>query len=621
MTNIVPDFVNGINCVISDGTKRGKSYTYVINDGIPLLLGEGDLHDVKYDALGQDIVLTGQMETGATGSVEYTLTVYPTQSMYDSYSTMVPLYASLGLVAVIFLCTLVFFAYDHFVKYEAHQRRQVLEVKRRFVRFISHEIRTPLNVVCMGLDLMLAELREHLDNATTEQQSTAQPNKSSQSPQSQSMDTTETSTITSHSNATNTTSLDAEQLLSLASEIHENSQNAVTVLNDLLNYDKVESGTFELDFGRVSIFTSVVKTVKEFNIQARNRKIEIHTSMQGVDGAEVDVEEARGLRDLFVFGDERKINLVVRNLISNALKFCQNQDIRVTISHLPDGLPDVTYHPGMLNKDHDDNVSEMVKLMSMSHRAGIVRIAVKDNGVGLNKDQLALLFNEGVQFNAEILQHGGGSGLGLCLTREIVKAHQGGIEAVSEGLGHGSEFFIDLPLYENATGETPVEEFTSSTSTTTRDDAHTVLVVDDVLTNTKMLVRLLERAGHKCETASNGQEAVAAFLANLETFDESDRDEKGRRGRFTSILMDYEMPEMNGPQATRQLRDLGCKALIFGVTGNVLAEDVAAFKASGADMVLYKPINLPSLDSAWEEVTDVRRRRQSNGGLSSSRHA
>ena len=125
----------------------------------------------------------------------------------------------------------------------------------------------------------------------------------------------------------------------------------------------------------------------------------------------------------------------------------------------------------------------------------------------------------------------------MCLTREIVKAHDGSIQATSEGLGHGSEFYIDLPLYRNLTDETPTEEITSSATSTTRDETHNVLVVDDVLTNTKMLVRLLERAGHKCSTASNGQEAVDAFLANQKEFDNFSRDENGRRARFTTILM------------------------------------------------------------------------------------
>ena len=68
LTNIVPNFVDGIDCVISNGKTRGQSYTYVINEGVPILLGEGDLHDSNYDDFAQEIVLTGQMETGPTSA-------------------------------------------------------------------------------------------------------------------------------------------------------------------------------------------------------------------------------------------------------------------------------------------------------------------------------------------------------------------------------------------------------------------------------------------------------------------------------------------------------------------------------------------------------------------------
>ena len=74
------------------------------------------------------------------------------------------------------------------------------------------------------------------------------------------------------------------------------------------------------------------------------------------------------------------------------------------------------------------------------------------------------------------------------------------------------------------------------------------------------------------------------------------------------------MPELNGPEATKKLRELGCDTTIFGVTGNVLAEDVAIFKQSGADKVLYKPINLPTLDAAWEDMELVKKRRRRRSG-------
>ncbi|CAB9528848.1 Autoinducer 1 sensor kinase/phosphatase LuxN [Seminavis robusta] len=626
LTDVVPDFVHGLDCVVSN--ERGDSFTYSMEHGQPRLVGEGDFHEDNYDHMGRSILLNDMYETQAKGSAKFTLTVYPTQEMYDNHSSQVPLFAAIGFVAVIVFCTLVFFLYDHFMKYEAHQRKVVLEAKRRFVRFVSHEIRTPLNVVCMGLDLMITELREHLDAIVAkDKEAEAKKKKEDEAKKPQPLfamssatppppsplfamspaaplPPTSSSPPTSGQQDTTTNDIDAEQLLVLANEIQENSQNAVQVLSDLLNFDRVTSGTFDLEFRSVHIFRSIRKTVGEFAIQARNRNINIltHTVIEGNDDPRASEER------LFVLGDERRLNLVVRNLISNALKFCENKDIHVTISHLPKGLPDAEVTPEMVKEPEDHGM-----IVEHSQRAGAIRIAVKDNGVGLNQDQLALLFNEGVQFNPEILQHGGGSGLGLCLTREIVHQHQGRIQAASEGIGCGSEFFIDLPLFENMQlassskprdkeGSTATSVTGSQSSAAIQDDnTHHVLVVDDVVTNTKMLARLLQRAGHKCETAANGQEAVEAFLR---------QQKDGTERPFDTILMDFEMPTMNGPQATERLRELGCKAYIFGLTGNVLAEDVATFKQSGAEIVLFKPINLPSLDSAWEDMDLKKKRRR-----------
>jgi CheY-like chemotaxis protein len=128
------------------------------------------------------------------------------------------------------------------------------------------------------------------------------------------------------------------------------------------------------------------------------------------------------------------------------------------------------------------------------------------------------------------------------------------------------------------------------------------LVVDDSLPNRKMLVRLLERCGHTCLSANNGKEAVdmidADYVAAIRDRNHIPID---------SILMDYEMPIMNGPDATRIIRDKGYQdVLIIGVTGNVLTEDVNYFISHGANIVLPKPVKVSSLEEYWETVSSER---------------
>jgi len=115
-----------------------------------------------------------------------------------------------------------------------------------------------------------------------------------------------------------------------------------------------------------------------------------------------------------------------------------------------------------------------------------------------------------------------------------------------------------------------------------------------------MLVRLLERAGHTCVVANNGQEAIDAYLANLNAVQED-----ASESVFDTILMDNCMPVMDGPAATKQLREMGCKAHIIGVTGNVLAEDVAHFKSCGAEQILPKPVNFRPLKHAGQTLLEM----------------
>jgi len=166
----------------------------------------------------------------------------------------------------------------------------------------------------------------------------------------------------------------------------------------------------------------------------------------------------------------------------------------------------------------------------------------------------------------------------------------------------GSTFSIELPLYRQTPAKpdltTPAKtsdrmEMKDETSTEAASARRAVnapprvLVVDDAVSNRKMLIRLLKTRGYECDQAEDGQQAIDVYRAL-----------QGKREPVDIIVMDYEMPVMNGPTATKKLRYLGCTCLIVGVTGNLLPEDVDFFKEQGADAVLGKPLNV----KAFEEV-------------------
>ncbi len=235
-------------------------------------------------------------------------------------------------------------------------------------------------------------------------------------------------------------------------------------------------------------------------------------------------------------------------------------------------------------------------------RAGSVRISVTDSGVGLTSEQLAQICTEGIQFNANELQAGKGSGLGLFITKGIVQQHGGTLTITSAGIGEGTCFTVELPLFRripkltvNMSRVVPDSPppLVHMPTYTTQCDSHSsfgnldgmqsvkrILVVDDAASNRKMLIRVLTSKGYECVQAEDGQQAIDRYVKSVET-----------RAPFYCIIMDFEMPVMNGPTATGHLRAMGCTVPIIGVTGNLLPDDVTYFKVQGANQVFSKPLN------------------------------
>jgi CheY-like chemotaxis protein len=229
------------------------------------------------------------------------------------------------------------------------------------------------------------------------------------------------------------------------------------------------------------------------------------------------------------------------------------------------------------------------------------------------------MFHEGVQFNPGQLQSGQASGLTLWISKEIISRHHGTIRVHSQGPGFGSTFEIVLRVYlqsprppptvqmppdsvpirdsEVEMSPTPMSAVTSSQvllggsndlplppqpyETPVAQSSPRVLVVDDTPSCRKIVSRLLKSKGFLCNEAENGEVCVNMVLSGEYEYD--------------LILMDFEMPVMNGPSAARKLREMKCEVLIIGLTGNVLPEDKEYFLDHGANEVLFKPLVLQDL--------------------------
>lgn len=554
--NVFSDVTQGVHCVLTHNGDNHESFTFTIRNGHveSITKNEKDtVHDNdEYDILRVSGNLTSYQEAGW-----YSLTIVPTDEFIDSYATNNPRNATTAALSVILLITILFFFYDFFVRREFYERAQVLKAKRTFIRYVSHEVRTPLNAVIMGLNIIQDEEKD-----------------------------TERS--------------------QLIQEIQNSANSAVHVLNEVLQYDKIESDSLDLEINMVDIWELSTKLLDEFKASATNKKIQLKMEydidlpgdLEAGKVSRLDELPAH-IRDLRVLGDTPKIQQVLRNLLSNAIKFSEDL-IVLTISYSAKLMTDKKRGKSRRSSVFMEKIMLKNGEEIQATPGGYFQLNVRDNGVGMNEDQLLRLFGEGVQFNANDLQAGKGSGLGLFIARNLVLKHKGNLSASSEGIGKGSDFKLQLPLYQHnvistieENGNNGEEECVSESSSNYERHLR-ILVVDDVATNRKLLCRLLERGGHQCSMAENGEVAVKMVQENMTT-------SGGNEGLYDCVLIDYEMPVLNGPNACEQIRDLGFDVFIVGVTGNTLDDDVQYFKAKGANAVLPKPVNLKALEDLFVE--------------------
>jgi signal transduction histidine kinase/CheY-like chemotaxis protein len=455
------------------------------------------------------------------------------------------------------------------------------------VRYISHELRTPLNTAFLGLKLLSSDLKASNDPKDIERYDTL-------------------------------------------CDVNMSCTAAVDILNDLLCYEKLESGILELHKEEIVVAAYLKDRISMFSAQARECGVTISTV---TDAADRDIEATPDgydgkilskslLPTDSIFADKFKMDQVIRNLISNALKFTPRGGV-VTIK-----ATFVHDRSRFENKSKRSVKNKSISLRNLirnpssvasypnypipspipSPVSGKLIVVVTDTGAGISKENQARLFNEIVQFNPEKLQAGGGSGLGLWITQEILNLHDGSISVSSEGEGMGSSFTFEMPMTRcpplllqtshrskaripplsspSREASTTEEEHSPVTQTSIRlcnelpppvsgvDNADSfscpedaapmfeVLVVDDSRLCRKMLQKCLRADGHICFEAEDGLEAIAMVTKRI-------NHANGVHGRpFDAILMDFVMPNMDGPTATKEIRALGYTAPIFGVTGN-----------------------------------------------------
>ncbi|MBD2340784.1 response regulator [Calothrix sp. FACHB-156] len=337
--------------------------------------------------------------------------------------------------------------------------------------------------------------------------------------------------------------LTAEQIKSL-NTLERSGKHLLELINDILDLAKIESGKMELELSSSSVRGLCEYSLTFVKQQAFKKNIKLNARITENIGK--------------ILVDERRFRQLLINLLSNAVKFT------------PDGGE--VYLEVQTQTDATNNQIQTIQFH------------VVDTGIGISPENLANLFQPFVQVESSYTRRYAGTGLGLSLVRRIAEIHGGSIAVESE-VAKGSRFTITLPWKESENEKTAEVEIKTEAPTETRNNPASsqplILLAEDNEANVLTITQYLQAYGYRIVLANNGVEAVAIAKAQ----------------RPNLILMDVQMPEMDGLEATRQIRaDINIAQIpIIALTSFAMRSDREQILAVGVDSYMAKPVSLKEL--------------------------
>ncbi len=361
-------------------------------------------------------------------------------------------------------------------------------------------------------------------------------------------------------------------------------EHLLALLNDILDLARLESGKFTLAHTKFDLHALVRDVILLFKAKAVQQGLTLMAHI------EPDVPA-------YMRGDVVRPRQILVNLVGNALKFTHEGGVTLWVNMLPPLPVALTPNPSPTGRgesdalppaecEHDGSTALMVWL----------RFEVKDTGIGIPPEKIDAIFEPFTQADDRTTRQYGGTGLGLAICKQLVEAMGGRIGVESE-VGKGSTFWFEIPL--------EVTEQSELTPPPTAPDLPSplphlrVLVVEDNPVNRKVATRMLEGMGCQVEIATNGREAV----------------EMTAERAYDLVLMDCQMPEMDGYEATRCIRErergTGRHQLIIALTAHALSGDREQCLACGMDDYLGKPILRERLEAMLRKWFDTEHARAS----------
>jgi CheY-like chemotaxis protein len=329
--------------------------------------------------------------------------------------------------------------------------------------------------------------------------------------------------------------------------IRRNASHLLAIINDILDLSKIEAGKMTMEHIDASLFEIVADVVSLMRPRAAQKNLELNVVYDGAFPARFTTDPTR-------------LHQILMNLIGNAVKFTKKGEVRL-VAKLIDG------------PDHSKRL----------------QFEIIDTGVGMSQEKVAEIFKPFSQADESMTRKFGGSGLGLSISQAFAERLGSGIEVQTE-VGRGSNFSFNVetgpldnvPLLENCTESVmPMKPQTSAASPTFNAR---ILLVEDGPDNQRLISVILKKAGATVDVAENGKIGLDKALAAV---DES--------APYDIILMDMQMPVMDGYSATSRLRDADYPGTIIALTAHAMSHDRKKCMDAGCDDYTTKPINREKL--------------------------
>lgn len=334
--------------------------------------------------------------------------------------------------------------------------------------------------------------------------------------------------------------------------VRKAAESLLHIINDILDLSKIEARKMELLYEDFDLHAALEKQVSVLRVKAQENGIELRLAIDA------------GVERCFN-GDEHRLGQIITNLVGNAVKFTEKGYVELSVIHA-----------------------------GCWAEGEVLEFRVRDTGIGIPEGKKDKLFDSFVQLNAGYSKSHAGSGLGLAITRQLVQM-MGGEISVSSREGWGSEFRFTVLLKRCSGPLCDKEEEVVETKVSRGNSPVKILLAEDNATNQIYISHFLSERGFEVETVDNGLEVIKTL-------------ERG--SGFDLILMDVQMPELDGLQATKKLRQSGSTIPIIALTAYAMEGDRERFIESGMDDYASKPVNIDDLVEIITKVLPAGR----NGG-------